>query len=879
MIKRAKSIHEIYDEVKDYDLVITVDAPLRTALDRMLNKPTLGTWAVTPKELAGKNAISTLGYRVLSKSDAVMEICRKLGMNIKQAHYYTDLIINLWENDGSSNQISEMLSDEGRLVLEKLKELPIVQKAMEQFNLSLIARENIAVIGLRFFTELDRVVLPTKYTPIEVFTETDYEIPPFYMFSGENELVDRILSMINNDNADDIAIALNPDSSYLPLIRSRLINKGIPVFVKEYLKDHFQVRYFLALIDVGLNLSNLTVKDISHFANKVYFKVEPERNNYQLPEYVTISRDDQRLPEFYNQLNDLTGKTYHDLINWLTEKKVNLPYEFTEVLYQMGIIDMKVDLESYTDLTYYISNFDVEITTNKSGVLLIDCRNSVYIDRPVCFYIGLDSSWDRSRNRELLDRETEDRKELDSFQILLQQGSLRYYFVSTMKENQPVIPCYYFNTLFNRNIGSFDSDELFHAKRVRNKEIVKESDSNKDNIDAEKPDFKHFSQTTLSRFALCPKRYMYNNLTPSAEEENLLKGNLFHDFASFYLMYPECVKENGDDLFVDLMISEYKKIAEDMNLDSDRTKFKIGIKSLREYIDSLDIDKNINFPTVLARGRPNRFVEWLELSAENTNAELDFRDDELHLSGRLDIVVNNVTVVDHKSGDNAETISQIMREADIHSTKERLDFQAKIYILEMRKNNPDNIEFIYDYFLSNHKKVIDGNADINENLVTVKYHHFDFNDYLQTEEGIETIASTSKEREKFMQKVGYANFTQFFKENPMPRELQFDVKMLLDSDYADTFRNYFANLDLIKIKDPSKQFDDVLKTIVNTRIGYRRKIALFFKDDIDEFEIFLNDKYNEILTFIDDSFPFRPLSKDTCDDCDYEDICLKWYEE
>ena len=63
MIKRAKSIHEIYEEVKDYELVITVDAPLRTALDRMLNKPTLGTWAVTPKELAGKNAINTLGCR------------------------------------------------------------------------------------------------------------------------------------------------------------------------------------------------------------------------------------------------------------------------------------------------------------------------------------------------------------------------------------------------------------------------------------------------------------------------------------------------------------------------------------------------------------------------------------------------------------------------------------------------------------------------------------------------------------------------------------------------------------------------------------------------------------------------------------------------
>ena len=877
MIRRAKSINEVYDEVKNYDLVITVDAPLRTALDRMLNKPMLGTWAVTPKELAGKDAIRTLGRQVLSKFDAVIEICQKLGKNIRQAHYYTDAILNLWENNGSLNRIEESLGEEGRSILEILKTLPTVQLAMERFDPSSIEANNIVVVGLEFFTELDKIVLPESYTTIEVLTDEVYELPPFYTFFGENDLVDRLVSMVNKENAEDIAVVLNPESSYLPLIRSRLTNNGIPVNVREYLKDHFQVRDFLAIIDVGLNLSNLTVKEIAQFAGTLSFMVDPERNNYLLSEYVTIDNN-QRLAEFYDLLMEITSKTYHELVDWLLEKKMPLPFEFTNVLYQMALTDRNIGLESYTDLTYYISNFEVEITTSKSGVLMVDCENSAYIDRPVCFYVGLDSSWDRGRNRELLDRETEDKKELDSFQIMLQQGSLRYHFVSTMKENQPVIPCYYFNVLYDRNVGGFDSDELFKAKRVRNKGITNEYVSNKGEIEAEKPDFSYFSQTSLNRFALCPKLYMYNDLTPSAEEENLLKGTLFHDFAAFYLTYPDVVKEKGDDFFVDLMIREYRRIAEDVNLDTEMTKFRIGLKSLQEYIDSLDIDININFPFILNHNRRNRFVELLELFDENTNAELEFQDDDLHLSGRLDMVVNNVTVVDHKSGDKA-AISQIIKESDIHSNKDRLDFQAKIYILEMRKNNPDNIEFIYDYFLDNHKKVIDGNADINENLVTVKYYHFNFNEFLQTDECFDMIASTSKDKAKLMQKIGYDDFILFFIENPIPRELQFDDKKLLDSDYADIFRDYLLRFELGKSKDLPEQIDSILRTIVNIRTGYRRKIALFFKDDIDEFETFLNDKYNEILSFIGDNFPYRPLSKDNCDKCDYEDICLKWYEE
>ena len=51
-MKRAKTIDEIYEEVRDYDLVLTADAALATALNARIDRPVVGFFAVTPKQVA-----------------------------------------------------------------------------------------------------------------------------------------------------------------------------------------------------------------------------------------------------------------------------------------------------------------------------------------------------------------------------------------------------------------------------------------------------------------------------------------------------------------------------------------------------------------------------------------------------------------------------------------------------------------------------------------------------------------------------------------------------------------------------------------------------------------------------------------------------------
>ena len=55
-MKRPKTISELYEEVKDFDIVLTTDAPLASALNREIKTARIGKLAYTPEIFARKCA-------------------------------------------------------------------------------------------------------------------------------------------------------------------------------------------------------------------------------------------------------------------------------------------------------------------------------------------------------------------------------------------------------------------------------------------------------------------------------------------------------------------------------------------------------------------------------------------------------------------------------------------------------------------------------------------------------------------------------------------------------------------------------------------------------------------------------------------------------
>lgn len=85
-MRKVKSIDQLYKEVRDYDLVITNDAALATALNKMIDRPTIGPFAMTPQEIASMSAIETLGTPMLSELKVAMNVYEETGIDFRTVH-------------------------------------------------------------------------------------------------------------------------------------------------------------------------------------------------------------------------------------------------------------------------------------------------------------------------------------------------------------------------------------------------------------------------------------------------------------------------------------------------------------------------------------------------------------------------------------------------------------------------------------------------------------------------------------------------------------------------------------------------------------------------------------------------------------------------
>jgi len=98
-LEGAKSIDNLYNRVKDHNLILTVDAPLADALNARLTEPHIGPFATTPKRLAMNNITAQEKYQ--DKRELFVKITEETDLNWKKATYLFENIANCWKETTS----------------------------------------------------------------------------------------------------------------------------------------------------------------------------------------------------------------------------------------------------------------------------------------------------------------------------------------------------------------------------------------------------------------------------------------------------------------------------------------------------------------------------------------------------------------------------------------------------------------------------------------------------------------------------------------------------------------------------------------------------------------------------------------------------------
>ena len=255
-IQRAKPVETLYDEVAGYDLVLTPDAPLASAINRRLDVPHFGTFATTPRRLAA-------GRREQAEDrSAFLEVVDRTDHDWKSVSYAVGNTLQCWEHQGSIESIlayDAYVDDATEAVVDIMADLRSTSKRLTEYT---IEADPVAVVGEDQLTELERCILPEEYDQFDLFTDEGFEYPSFNVFESSADIVDAILETVDPETADDVAVVLDSNSRYSSLVESAFEAVDVPYYGGPGFVDDPHHRSLLCLCRTAFRGSETLVSDV-----------------------------------------------------------------------------------------------------------------------------------------------------------------------------------------------------------------------------------------------------------------------------------------------------------------------------------------------------------------------------------------------------------------------------------------------------------------------------------------------------------------------------------------------------------------------------------------------------------------------------------------
>lgn len=879
-MQKVKSILQIYNEAKQYDCVLTADAALARGLNRLIDTPRFGVFAITPRQLAAKFSYIHFS-KIYSKFEFVNIVSKETGKPFRLIHALTENVLNIWNQSGLLELTEIHLSEELKELLPYFEKYPMPEYAAQSFDENFFTGKKIAVIGKEFFNELDLQVLPKNifYDEISIFTDEKYSIEKTYLFGNTKTLIDNIVRLITKENMNDTAIVLEPNSDYNILLQTRLAEEGIDVLVKNTYRENITVRFMLSLIESSFEYESLRAKDLKEAGKLFGFEIDSKKEDYNLETLINSSQD-KTLAAFYKLISDASrytfGKFTTELVSKFECEELN---KFDILLNKLNFSNENITEENLIGLKYIIENFDLEPAEKRTGVLFADAKNSAFVNREIIFYIGFDESWSISTNeKQYLDKAREDKINLEKFEVLLQQGSERLYFTQEIKDNKEVLPAPYFSIIENRTIADF-KDKIFNYVFITGENIAPEIPDNDLSIQQTSEEVMSIAPTTLKKFVLCPAKYFYDSLTPQKDAPHFMKGNLIHDFAEMYFHHPEFCKENFSKI-MEYVLKKYSNMIMKSEAEIERTNFKIALNNVMSFLDSAPVEKNkLDEPISPLK---NDMMLYFKKEKIYDNTEKDLPKDFI-LKGRADLR-DNKTLVDYKSGSSRYKLKDLPRLIDIdyifENEEDDFDFQAISYLAALKNENQssEKLNFIYNYVLANRKNLLDDRLKSEENTTELIYIDTNFLDYVKSEECYLYVQQNIKaELRRYIDFLNYEGYKDIFADEDLNEVKFYDKESMVNSISSKiikahqraglTFKNFNKKL-------PKTYQEDLFK-LCGIFYDIKNNKGFIFKDDVEKFIKFVELKLIELNSYRKNNFPARPIfeSNQICKTCDYLNMC------
>lgn len=825
---RATPIDDLYDAVADADLVIVPDAPLSSALNRRLDRPHLGTFAIPPRRLAA-------GRREAAEDRLAFLACLdETDVAWKRLAYAIGNILQCWEHQGRADAVLEYdrYADEvTEQAVRTMTGLDSTSKRLTEYRID--GDLDVAVVGESQLTTLELSTLPDEYDSVPLFTDEPFDLPAFHVFETATDIVETVVNAIDAERADDVGVVLGQASEYSSLIESALEAAEIPFYGGPGFSDDADHRAFLQLLRAGHTGSSTTIGELRPLLTRLGADVDVEHDEKRLSEF--DHPDLAWLDEFCATSDDHTFAEALAAFEMQTDTDLQA---FHDELAALGLADTNVTETAVDQLEFYLQSYEVPVDRENEGVLLADAKSAAYVDRPTVFFLGLDDDWRHGApRRPWVDRDEQFARNIGQFQLLLQSGTEQHYLVKDTEGGSPVTPCLYFEELLDVEFERFsDLPSVRHSGPATDAGDGFSTEPLDASLDVDDSDVATVSQSSLNSYVNSPRDYFFGRIVDGPDKEHFAQGNLFHDFAEFYATHPDVVDDDAIDEVLDVFCEETRPFMRRVDEVTRRSRYRIGLETIMAYLDEHP-PEDVPF---LSPGKPskNRFAELFGKPVDSPATERWFRDTDLGLKGKIDLVHSPSELLDYKSG-SKKSASQVVSGAAIDPPTSPPNYQALLYLAYWRTQRSDErLEFTFFHFLETLGDVVTGDADLDDCLTTVTYHPKSFKAYARSEEMFERLRDEGSGKcRKTLKQVDYTLWAGVFDDEPLPQTTDSDE--LIDSPFGQTLydRLVAAVGDYAYVETGTKQ---ALRDLA------RERRQAFFKGDVDAFEEFVDERLEEL---------------------------------
>ena len=413
-ITRSKSINTIYEDCKDFDLVLVPDAPLASAINRRLDRPQFGPFAITPRRLAAKRREQAEDRR------AFLQLITETDLGWKEAAYAVEVILACWEFRGHVDAILDydrFATDTIRTAIDSISEMDTTARRLTEYSID--EDTSVAVVGETQLTELERSILPTEYTTIDPFTDDSFDYPSFHIHDSPAAIIDTVLETITAETAENVAVVHDRTSEYGSLIRSALEAADIPYHGGIDSPMNHTTGHSYSSSEVHTQVETSASAMSNPYSHRLGFQ-----SMWNMTRSVSSHFDDPAVDWFIDFSDSIHTYTFEDAIEVYEDATDSHLDDFRDELAQLGIEDELVSATGLDRLEFYLQSYDVPVEHENDGVLLADAKSAAHVDRPLVFYLGLDERWTHSSpRRPWVDQEREFERNIQQFQLLLQNGS------------------------------------------------------------------------------------------------------------------------------------------------------------------------------------------------------------------------------------------------------------------------------------------------------------------------------------------------------------------------------------------------------------------------------------------------------------------------